>query len=85
MRGRALVAQGIEHRFPKPSVGGSIPSGGTSFPIPAFTPHASFSLRMRSRTQTVSPGATAPDFLRPHTRRRHAYSCTRISTSLSKP
>jgi hypothetical protein len=26
----ALVAQWIEHRFPKPGVGGSIPPGGTS-------------------------------------------------------
>ena len=26
----ALVAQGIEHRFPKPGVGGSSPPGGTS-------------------------------------------------------
>jgi hypothetical protein len=26
----ALVAQGIEHRFPKPCVAGSIPAGGTS-------------------------------------------------------
>ena len=27
----ALVAQGIEQRFPKPRVGGSSPSGGTIF------------------------------------------------------
>lgn len=27
---RALVAQGIEQRFPKPCVAGSIPAGGTS-------------------------------------------------------
>jgi predicted metal-dependent hydrolase len=27
----ALVAQGIEHRFPKPGVGGSSPPGGTPF------------------------------------------------------
>jgi hypothetical protein len=26
---RALVAQGIEQRFPKPCVAGSIPAGGT--------------------------------------------------------
>jgi hypothetical protein len=26
----ALVAQWIEHRFPKPGVGGSIPPGGTT-------------------------------------------------------
>ena len=26
---RALVAQWIEHRFPKPGVAGSIPAGGT--------------------------------------------------------
>ena len=28
-RSPALVAQGIEHRFPKPCVAGSIPAGGT--------------------------------------------------------
>lgn len=30
----ALVAQGTEQRFPKPSVGGSIPSGSTCSPEP---------------------------------------------------
>ena len=30
MRPSALVAQGIEHRFPKPCVAGSNPAGGTS-------------------------------------------------------
>src|SRR5674476_1001143 len=28
---QALVAQWIEHRFPKPGVAGSIPAGGTTF------------------------------------------------------
>jgi hypothetical protein len=32
-RRSALVAQGIEHRFPKPCVAGSIPAGGTKVDV----------------------------------------------------
>jgi hypothetical protein len=32
----ALVAQWIEHRFPKPGVAGSIPAGGTTAAMPSM-------------------------------------------------
>jgi hypothetical protein len=35
----ALVAQGIEHRFPKPCVAGSNPAGGTTRTCSKTAPH----------------------------------------------
>jgi integrase len=53
--GPALVAQGIEHRFPKPGVAGSNPAGGTPIPqvrgpFPRFRDHGGPELGHRMAT-----------------------------------
>ena len=51
----APVAQGIEHRFPKPGVAGSNPAGGTAEKIVESLTTTSLSHSYRSQTLEKRP------------------------------
>ncbi len=63
MSTRALVAQGIEHRFPKPCVAGSIPAGGTTLDQVNAPPDdlwRGVTLRVGTRWRQLRPARSSP-------------------------